>query len=52
MIFLDILLNDGYGFDILDSLENHPRIIFTTTYNEYAIKGFKYNGFDYLLKPN
>lgn len=51
LIFLDIQLNDGYGFDILDSLENHPPIIFTTAYNEYAIRGFKYNGLDYLLKP-
>ncbi len=51
LIFLDIQLNDGYGFDILDALENHPPIIFTTAYNEYAIRGFKYNGLDYLLKP-
>ena len=51
LIFLDIQLNDGYGFDIIDSLEDHPPIIFTTAYNEYAIRGFKYNGLDYLLKP-
>lgn len=51
LIFLDIQLNDGYGFDILDGLEDHPPIIFTTAYNEYAIRGFKYNGVDYLLKP-
>lgn len=51
LIFLDIQLNDGYGFDILDSLENHPPIIFTTAYNGYAVRGFKYNGLDYLLKP-
>lgn len=51
LIFLDIQLNDGYGFDILDALEDHPPIIFTTAYNEYAIRGFKYNGLDYLLKP-
>ncbi|KAA1247874.1 LytTR family DNA-binding domain-containing protein [Aquimarina sp. RZ0] len=51
LIFLDIQLNDGYGFDILDMLENHPPVIFTTAYNEYAIRGFKYNGLDYLLKP-
>ncbi len=51
LIFLDIQLNDGYGFDILDTLEDHPPIIFTTAYNEYAIRGFKYNGIDYLLKP-
>ena len=51
LIFLDIQLNDGYGFDILDGLEDHPPVIFTTAYNEYAIRGFKYNGIDYLLKP-
>lgn len=51
LLFLDIQLNDGYGFDILDTLDVHPPIIFTTAYNEYAIRGFKYNGLDYLLKP-
>lgn len=51
LIFLDIQLNDGYGFDILDTLDKHPPIIFTTAFNEYAIRGFKYNGIDYLLKP-
>lgn len=51
LIFLDIQLNDGYGFDILDQLQEHPPVIFTTAYNEYAIRGFKYNGLDYLLKP-
>lgn len=51
LIFLDIQLNDGYGFDIIDRLGKHPPIIFTTAYNEYAIRGFKYNGLDYLLKP-
>jgi len=51
LIFLDIQLNDGYGFDILDGLQEHPPIIFTTAYNEFAIRGFKYNGLDYLLKP-
>lgn len=51
LIFLDIQLNDGYGFDIIDDFEKHCPIIFTTAYNEYAIRGFKYNGLDYLLKP-
>ncbi|MBW8244880.1 LytTR family DNA-binding domain-containing protein [Muricauda oceani] len=51
LIFLDIQLHDGYGFDILDAINEHPPIIFTTAYNEYAIRGFKYNGLDYLLKP-
>ena len=39
LIFLDIQLNDGYGFDILDHLDHHPPVIFTTAYNEYAIRG-------------
>ena len=51
LVFMDIQLNDGYGFDILDDLKDHPPIIFTTAYNEFAIRGFKYNGVDYLLKP-
>lgn len=51
LVFLDIQLNDGYGFDILDEIEDHPPVIFTTAYNEFAIRGFKYNGVDYLLKP-
>ena len=51
LIFLDIQLNDGYGFDILDGIQDHPPVIFTTAYNEFAIRGFKYNGLDYLLKP-
>ncbi|MDC6365417.1 MULTISPECIES: LytR/AlgR family response regulator transcription factor [Flavobacteriaceae] len=51
LVFMDIQLNDGYGFDILDDMEDHPPVIFTTAYNEFAIRGFKYNGVDYLLKP-
>lgn len=51
LVFLDIQLNDGYGFDVLDQWEEHPPVIFTTAYNEYAVRGFKYNGLDYLLKP-
>ncbi|MEX0359572.1 MAG: LytR/AlgR family response regulator transcription factor, partial [Allomuricauda sp.] len=51
LVFLDIQLNDGYGFDILDGMDDHPPVIFTTAYNEFAIRGFKYNGVDYLLKP-
>ncbi len=51
LVFLDIQLNDGYGFDILDGIADHPPVIFTTAYNEFAIRGFKYNGVDYLLKP-
>ena len=52
VIFLDIDLDDGTGFDLLDSIENIDfAIIFTTAFNDYAIKAFKYNAVDYLLKP-
>ncbi len=51
LIFLDIQLNDGTCFDVLKSLENSPPVIFTTAYHEYAMKAFKFNSIDYLLKP-
>lgn len=51
IIFLDIQLHDGSGFDVIDQLNNCPGVIFTTAYNQYALKAFKYNSIDYLLKP-
>jgi len=52
LVFMDIELEDGTGFDILNQLENlNFNIIFTTAYNQYAIKAFKYSAIDYLLKP-
>ena len=51
LIFLDIQLGDGSGFDILDQLSAFPYIIFTTAFDQYAIDAFKYNSIDYLLKP-
>lgn len=52
LIFLDIQMPGGKtGFDLLNELEFIPKVIFTTAYNEYAIKGFEYNALDYLLKP-
>lgn len=51
LIFLDIQLNDGTCFDVLKALENSPPVIFTTAFHEYAMKAFKYNSIDYLLKP-
>ncbi|MDT4799744.1 Sensory transduction protein LytR [compost metagenome] len=52
IIFLDIRLNEGDAFDILDKVENiKAQVIFVTSYNEYAIKAFKYNAVDYILKP-
>ncbi len=51
LIFLDIELEDGTGFDILRQLDVNFSIIFTTAYNQYAINAFKFSAIDYLLKP-
>lgn len=52
LVFMDIELEDGTSFDILNQLEDiNFNIIFTTAYNQYAIKAFKYSAIDYLLKP-
>lgn len=51
LIFLDIQLSDGLSFEIFDKLEIESAIIFTTAYDEYALKAFKLNSVDYLMKP-
>jgi DNA-binding LytR/AlgR family response regulator len=51
LIFLDIHLADGSSFNIFDQLEVRAPIIFTTAYDQYAIRAFKVNSIDYLLKP-
>jgi len=52
LIFLDIQLSDGLGFDVLEALKNkNLKVIFTTAYSEYAIKAIKFSALDYLLKP-
>ncbi|HMQ60836.1 MAG TPA: LytTR family DNA-binding domain-containing protein [Flavilitoribacter sp.] len=52
LIFLDILLGDGTGFDLLEILPNlRARIIFVTASDEFAIRAFRYAAVDYLLKP-
>lgn len=52
LVFLDISMPDGSGFDLLDRLSKIDfRIIFTTAYSEYAIRAFKYSAFDYIMKP-
>ena len=52
VIFLDILLGDGTGFDLLEIFPNLPsRIIFITASDEHAIRAFRYAAVDYLLKP-
>jgi len=51
LIFLDIQLSDGLSFEIFDAVSITSAIIFTTAYDEYALKAFKLNSIDYLLKP-
>ncbi|MBG6130967.1 two-component system LytT family response regulator [Aquimarina sp. EL_43] len=51
ILFLDINMPEKNGFDLLEMLDQVPLVVFTTAYDEYAIKSFEYNAFDYLLKP-
>ena len=51
LIFLDIQLSDGLSFEIFEEVTIDSAIIFTTAYDEYALKAFKLNSIDYLLKP-
>ncbi len=52
ILFLDIRMKDGTGFDLLEALgETNIKIVFTTAYDEYAIKAFRFGAIDYLLKP-
>lgn len=51
LIFLDIQLSDGLSFEIFDEVDVNSAIIFTTAFDEYALKAFKLNSIDYLLKP-
>jgi two-component system, LytTR family, response regulator LytT len=51
LLFLDIYLSDGLSFEIFQKMELKVPVIFTTAYNEYAIKAFELNSIDYLLKP-
>ena len=51
LILMDIELADGQSFEIFERTEVKSTVIFTTSYDEYAIKAFKVNSADYLLKP-
>lgn len=51
LLFLDINMPEKDGFELLEMLDEVPITIFTTAFDEYAIKSFEYNAFDYLLKP-
>jgi len=51
LVFLDIQMPGMTGFDLLERLEDVPQVIFTTAYNQYALRAFEVNALDYLLKP-
>jgi len=51
LIFLDIQLSDGLSFEIFEQIKIESAVIFTTAYDEYALRAFKLNSIDYLLKP-
>jgi two-component system LytT family response regulator len=52
LVFLDIKLSDGSGFELLQSVKRHPlKVIFMTAYNQFAIRAIKFGALDYLLKP-
>src|ERR1700690_2630945 len=51
LIFLDVQMPGMNGFDVLNEIDHEPYVIFTTAYDEYAIRAFEKNAVDYLLKP-
>lgn len=51
LLFLDIQLTDGSGFDLLSSINYNGKVIFVTAFDKYAIRAFEVNAIDYLLKP-
>ncbi len=51
LIFLDIQMPEINGFELLDMLDEKPKVIFSTAYDQYAIQAFEVNAIDYLLKP-
>jgi len=51
LIFLDVQMPGMTGFEVLDEISHEPYVIFTTAYDQYAIKAFERNAIDYLLKP-
>ncbi len=52
LLFLDIVLDQGSGFDVLENVDySMTRVIFVTAFNEFAVKAFRYNAVDYIMKP-
>jgi two-component system LytT family response regulator len=51
LCFLDVRMPEGDGFDVLERIEHRPQVIFTTAFDEYAVRAFDVHSLDYLLKP-
>ena len=51
LMFVDINMPDTSGMEFVKSMKQHPQVIFTTAYSEYAIEGFQVDAIDYILKP-
>ena len=51
LVFLDIQMPGASGFDVLERLDRVPLVVFTTAFDEYAVRAFEVNAFDYLMKP-
>jgi len=51
LIFLDIQMPEGSGFELLESLINVPQVVFVTAFDQYAVKAFEISALDYLMKP-
>lgn len=51
LVLLDVQMPSGIGFDVLDGLERVPSVVFVTAYDTYAVRAFRANALDYLVKP-
>lgn len=51
LVFLDVQMPGRTGFELLEELRDPPLVIFTTAYNQFALKAFEFGAFDYLVKP-
>jgi two-component system LytT family response regulator len=51
LVFLDIQMPNKTGFEMLEAIDKAPKVIFTTAYDEFALKAFEFNALDYLMKP-